>query len=106
LERRSSYDKAVTNGTAYESYNNGSRSINQYSETANYTQVIPRATIMNEKQNSTYTSNWEPINDERTANGKPINNINPNPRGSDSKLKQGKSLPVFQIFKQRKYWFF
>jgi hypothetical protein len=98
LERRPSYDKAVTNGTAYELYNNGNRSINQYSQPPNYTQVIPRATLTNEKQNSTYQSNWEPINDQRTSNGKTINNINPTPRGNDSKLKQGKSLSVFQIF--------
>jgi hypothetical protein len=54
------------------------------------------------KQSQPPGSNWDPATDELASNGKIINYNNTNSRGSDSKLKQGKSLSIFR--KERKYF--
>lgn len=104
LERRPSYDKAVANGTTYAPLNEGTRriEIQQVQNPPNHTYT--NGTTSNSNSNhhyphpmngkpSTSKSNWD-SNDDLTPNGKTITNSNP--RGSDSKLKQGKSY-IFSV---------
>ncbi|CAF0930441.1 unnamed protein product [Adineta steineri] len=106
-ERRSSYDKAITNETPYITYNENRRPLNQHSESQNH---IPRYTLANDnynKQNVTNFSNWDSNYEERGSNGKIISNIptlttttlTTNSRGNDSRFKQDssrqqKSIPI------------
>ncbi|UJR33331.1 hypothetical protein I4U23_020780 [Adineta vaga] len=89
-ERRSSYDKALANGTLYESYNDGNRSTNQYSTSQNYSQPATYRGLTgdNNKPYTTHRSDWDSSIDEYTSGTKPMNISNSNPRGSDSRLRQ------------------
>jgi hypothetical protein len=104
-ERRPSYGEAVTNGISYGTSNDTNR---QYPELQNNIQIMHRTPYISDnyqntnKQSQPPGSNWEPVTDELASNGKIINYNNTNSRGSDSKLKQGKSLSIFR--KERKYF--
>jgi hypothetical protein len=108
IERRPSYDEAVANGTSYELLNDINRPMNQYSKVQQFSkpqtniQITQRSPYVNDnhhnndRQYQSPVSQWDPINDETTSNGKPINNnINTSSRGSDSKFKQGKLSSIF-----------
>jgi hypothetical protein len=106
-ERRPSYDEAVNNGNSYGLSNDINRPIIQYSKVQqsqkpqNNIQITQRNPHINDnhynddKQYQSSVSNWDPINDESTSNGKIINYNNTSSRGSDSKFKQGKLLSIF-----------
>ncbi|CAF4400121.1 unnamed protein product, partial [Adineta steineri] len=95
-ERRSSYDKAITNETPYITYNENRRPLNQHSESQNHIQRYTLANDNYNKQNVTNFSNWDSNYEERGSNGKIISNtptlttttLTTNSRGNDSRFKQ------------------
>ena len=105
-ERRSSYDKAVTNGIPYISSDDSNRPINQYSAQQqsdilqNYVQNDRRNPVSDNSQHKNakqllHKSSW----DEAISGDEPISNEeiinNKNSRGSASKLKQGRYVIYF-----------
>jgi hypothetical protein len=101
-ERRPSYEKAVADGTFNVAPNDNNRFVNEYSEPQKpqpYVQITQRRPPNNDtnrnnvpQQYHTSHSNWELIEDDLVVDNR---TKNPNQRGNDSKIKQGKSSVIF-----------